>query len=143
MIQQPGESRDATDTQGDAPETLHAEDLYPDYKSEVGVSDEDGCECVAPESDEEIVDETLCESPMKNHTRSKSWKVVVHAPLLLSDSEDKEHRPQQCKLTRASPAPLREGRKAKYNRRRSNPLPVMPSKTFASCQEKAGGRGRK
>ncbi len=39
MIQQPGESRDATDTQGDAPETLHSEDLYQDLESEVGVSD--------------------------------------------------------------------------------------------------------
>jgi hypothetical protein len=48
MIQQPGESGDATDTQGDAPETLHTEDLYPDYESEVGVSDEDGGECVGP-----------------------------------------------------------------------------------------------
>ena len=28
MIQQPGESQDATDTQGDTPETLHSEDLY-------------------------------------------------------------------------------------------------------------------
>ena len=49
MIQQPGESGDATDTQVDAPETLHTEDLYPDYESEVGVSDEDGGECFAPE----------------------------------------------------------------------------------------------
>ena len=56
MIQQPGESRDATDTQGDAPETLHSEDLYQDLESEVGLSDEDGCECVAPESDVEVVD---------------------------------------------------------------------------------------
>ncbi len=39
--------------------------------------DEDGDKCVAAESDEEIVDETLCQSPMKNRTRSKSWKVVV------------------------------------------------------------------
>ncbi len=37
MIQQPGESGDAMDTQGDAPETLHMKDLYPDYESEVGV----------------------------------------------------------------------------------------------------------
>jgi hypothetical protein len=28
MIQQPGESGNATDTQGDAPETLSIEDLY-------------------------------------------------------------------------------------------------------------------
>ncbi len=68
-MQQPGESRGATDTQGDAPETLHSEDLYQDLESEVGVSDENGGECAAPESDKEIVDETLCQSPMKNHNR--------------------------------------------------------------------------
>ena len=56
MIQQPGESRDAMDTQGDAPETLHTGDLYQDFESEVGVWDEDGGECIAPESDEEIED---------------------------------------------------------------------------------------
>ncbi len=72
MIQQPGESGNATDTQGDAPETLHAEDLYPDYESEADVSDEDGGKCVAPESDEEIVDETLCQSPMKSHQEQVS-----------------------------------------------------------------------
>ena len=105
MIQQPGESRDATDTQGDAPETLLLEDLYQDFESEVGVSDEDGSECVAPESDEETVDEMLCQSPMKNSTRSKSLKVVVPEPLIPSDPEDDEHRPQQCKRNHASPAP--------------------------------------
>ena len=58
------------------------EDLYQDLESEVGVSDEDGGECVAPESDEEIVDEMLCQSPMKNSTRSKSLKVIVPEPLI-------------------------------------------------------------
>ncbi len=77
MIQQPCESRDATDTQGDAQETLHTEDLYQDLESEVGVLDEDGGQCVAPVSDEEIVDEKLCQSLMKNSTRSKSRKVIV------------------------------------------------------------------
>ncbi len=76
-IQQPGESGDATDTQGDALETLSTEDLYQDLEPEVSVSDDDGGEFVAPESDEEIVDETLYQSPMKNRTRSKSQKVVV------------------------------------------------------------------
>ena len=143
MIQQPGESRDATDTQGDPPEMLHSEDLYQDLESEVGVSDEDGGECVAPESDEEIVDETLCQSPMKNSTMSKSRKVVVPEPLIPSDSEDEEHRQEQCKRNRASPGPLRAGRKAKYVRRSSNQFPVMSSKTFASRKAKAGGQGRK
>ncbi len=52
------------------------------------MSDEDGGECVAPESDEEIVDEKLCQSPMKNRTRSKSLKVIVPEPLMPSDSQD-------------------------------------------------------
>jgi hypothetical protein len=47
-IQQPGESRDATDTQGDALETLSTEDLYQDPEQELRVSDEDGGKCVAP-----------------------------------------------------------------------------------------------
>ncbi len=55
-IQQPGESGDATDTQGDALETLTTEDLNQDPGTEEGVSDEDGSECFAPESDGEIVD---------------------------------------------------------------------------------------
>ncbi len=93
MFQQSGESGDAMDTQGDAPETLQTVDLYPDYESEVGVSDEDGGECVAPESDEEIVDRKLCQSLMKNSTRSKSQKVIVPEPLIPSDSEDDVCRP--------------------------------------------------
>ena len=84
------------DRQGDAPKTLSTEDLDQDPEPEVGVSDEDGCECVAPESDEEIVDETLYQSPMKNRTRSKSQKVIVPEPLIPSDSEDDVCRPQQC-----------------------------------------------
>ncbi len=68
--------------------------------------DEDGDECVAPESDEEVVDETLYQSPMKNHTMSKSRKVVVPEPLIPSDSKVEEHLPQQCKRNRASPAQL-------------------------------------
>ena len=138
MIQQPGESPDATDTQGDAPEMLHTEDLYQDLESEVGVSDEDGSEFVEPESDEEIVDEKLYQSPMKNSTMSKSQEVIVPDPLIPSDSEDYVCQPQQCKHNRASPAPERAGRKAKYIRRRLNPLPVMSSKMFASCKAKAG-----
>ncbi len=122
---------------------MSTEDLDQDPEPEVSVSDEDGGECVAPESDEEVVDETFYQSPMKNRTMSKSRKVVVPEPLIPSDSEDEEHRPRQCKRNRASPAPFRAGRKAKYVRRGSNPFPVMSSKTFASRKAKAGGRGRK
>ncbi len=48
-IQQPGESGNATDTQGDALETLSMEDLNQDPGPEVGVSDGYGGECIAPE----------------------------------------------------------------------------------------------
>ncbi len=142
-IQQPGQSGDATDTQGDALETLSTEDLNQDIEPEVSVSDEDGGECSAPESDEEVVDEMLYQSPMKNHTMGKSRKVVVPEPLTSSDSEDEEHRPQQCKRNRASPAPLGAGGKAKYFRRCSNQFPVMYSETVAARKAKAGGWGHK
>ncbi len=55
-------------------------------------------------SDEEILDETLHQSQMKNQTRSKSRKVVVPEPLLPSDSEDEDPRQQPSKRNRASPA---------------------------------------
>ncbi len=57
-IQEPSESGDATDTRGDVLETLTTEDLEQDPEPEVSVSDEDGDDCVAAESDEGIVDET-------------------------------------------------------------------------------------
>ncbi len=53
------ESRDATDARGDALETLTMDYLEQNPEQEVSVSDKDGHECVAAESDEEIVDETL------------------------------------------------------------------------------------
>ncbi len=129
-IQGPVESGDATDAQGDALETLSTEDLEQDPGPEVSVSDEDGdecdaAECVAAESDDEIVDGALSQSPVKNHTKSRSRKVVVPAPLIPSDSEDEEHRPESCKRNCASPAPLRAGGKAKYVRRGSNQFSVF------------------
>ncbi len=77
------------DTQGDALETLTMEDLEQDPEPEVSVLYENGDECVAAESDEEIVDETLRQKLMKNSTRSKSRKVIVPEPL--SESDDEEH----------------------------------------------------
>ncbi len=106
------------------------------------MSDEDGDECVAAESDEEIVDETIRQSPMKNRTRSKSRKVVVPEPLLPSESEDEKHRPQPRKRNRASPAPLRAGGHARYFRRNSNQFPSITSKKLADSRGKVGGRGR-
>ncbi len=61
---------------------------YPE--PEDSAPDEDGDECTAAESDEETVDETIQPSPMKNLTRSDSWKFVVPVLLLSSDSEDEE-----------------------------------------------------
>jgi hypothetical protein len=89
----PHRRRIATDTRGDALETLSTEDLDQDPEPEFSVSDEDGGECVAPESVEEIVDETLYQSPMKNRTRSKSRKVVVPEPLIPSYSKDEVFEP--------------------------------------------------
>ncbi len=45
--------------------------------------DKDGDECSAAESDEEIVDETIPQSQMKNRTRSKSRKVIVPEALIM------------------------------------------------------------
>ncbi len=120
-------SGDATDTRGDALETLNTEDLE---QPEVSVSDEDGDDCVAAGSDEEIVDETLRQSPMKNLTRSKSRKVVEPEQLLLSDSEDEEHQTQPRKRNSASPAPLRAGGNARYFRRGSNQLRLLPARSL-------------
>ncbi len=100
--QELSESRDATDARGDALKTLTTEDLEQDPGPEVSVSDEDGDECVAAESDEENVDETLRQSPMKDSTRSKSQKVAVPEPLLLSNSEDEEHRPQPYLIAKSN-----------------------------------------
>ncbi len=51
-------------------------------------SDKDGNECDAAESDDDIVDEKIQQSPMKNRTRSKSRKVAVPDTLLFSYSEN-------------------------------------------------------
>ncbi len=136
------ESGNTTDTRGDALETLTT-DLEQDPEQEVSVSDEDGDECTTAELDEEIVDEKLCQSPMKNSTRNKSQKVVVPEPLLLSNSENEERRPQPRKFNRASPPPLRAGGHARYFRRGSNQFPVIASKKLAARKGKAVGRGRR
>ncbi len=77
------------------------------------------------------MDETFHQSPIKNSTRSKSRKVVVPEPLLLSYSEDEEHRPQPSKRNQASPAPLRAGGHARYFRHSSNQFPIIASKKLA------------
>jgi hypothetical protein len=57
-------------------------------------SDMEGHECAATKSDDDIVDETVSPSPMKNRIRSKAWKVTIPAPKMCSESEDEEHRVQ-------------------------------------------------
>jgi hypothetical protein len=93
-IQEPLESGDATDTRGDALDTLTTEYLEQDPEPEDSVLDEDGDECAAAESDEEIVGETIQPSLIKKRIRSKSRKIVVPEPLLPSDSEEEEPRQQ-------------------------------------------------
>ncbi len=117
--------------------------LKEDPEPEESVLNDDGNECSAAELDEESVDETFHQSPIKNCTRSRSRKVVVPEPLLLSDSEDEEHRPLPSKSNRASPAPLRAGGHARYFRCSSNQFPIIASKKPAARKAKAGGRERK
>ena len=66
------ESGDVTDQQGNAQEDPIMNDSAPELESgnEDSASDKDGDECATAESDDEIVDETVSPSPMKNHTRS-------------------------------------------------------------------------
>ena len=76
------ESRDVMDQRGDAQEDPITDDSTPELESdsEDGASDKEGHECVAAKSDNDIVDETMPPSPMKNRTRSKAWKVPIPAP---------------------------------------------------------------
>ncbi len=81
---------------------------------EDSASDKEGNECAAAESDDDIMDETILQSPVKNRTRSKSRKVGVHEALMCSDSEDELPCQQPSKRHRASPAPLWVGGHSKY-----------------------------
>ncbi len=90
QIQKASESGDATDLQGDALDAPTMDDSVDEQalESEDCALDEDGGECAAAESEEEIVDKTIPPSPMKNQTRSKSRRVVMPEPMMPSDSED-------------------------------------------------------
>jgi hypothetical protein len=68
---------------GDALDTLTTEYLKQDPEPEDSASDKDGDELAAAESDEEILDETIPTSPIRNRTRSMSKKFVDTEPLLL------------------------------------------------------------
>ncbi len=67
----------------------------PAYEEEDSASDRDGDECAAAESDEEIVNETILQSPMKIQTRCKSYQVILPEAFQVtcSDSEDEPPRP--------------------------------------------------
>ena len=118
-VQKALESRDEMDQQGDAQADQIAEDSIPDLEpySKDSASDKDGDEYASAETDECIVDETVCPSPKKIRTRSKT-KQVIPEPLALmcSDPEDEETRPRQRKRTHASATPLRAGGTSKYFR---------------------------
>ena len=106
--------------------------------SEVIASDKEGHECAAAESDDDIVEETVSPSQMKNQTRSKARKVTIPVPIMCADSEDEEH---YRKRTHASPAPLRAGGISKYFRRNSKQFPSIARKKLAARKGRAGSRG--
>ena len=138
--------RDEMDPQGDAQEDQHAEDSLPRLEpySDDSASDKYGDENPAVESGDETVDETVRPSPTKMWTtRSKSRKPVISDPIICSDTEDNEARPQQRKRTYATITPLRAGGTSKYFRRNSNQFPSIASKTLAACKARAGKQGRK
>ena len=125
-VQQTLRPRDVMDQQGDAQEDQQAEDFPPGLElySSDGASDKDGDEYAAVESECDIVDETVRRSPMKMRTRSKArGTFVVPAPLMCSDTEDDEARPQQRKRNHTIATPLRAGATSKYLRRNSNQIP--------------------
>ncbi len=66
-------------------------------EDEDSASDKDGDECAAAESEEEIVDETVPQSQLKNRISSKSRKVIVPKALLCSEFEEELPRPQPRK----------------------------------------------
>ena len=133
------------DQQGDAQADQIAEDFIPDLEpySKDSASDKDGDEYASAETDECIVDETVCPSPKKIRTRSKSWKVNIPEPVMYSDPEDEKPHPRQRKRTRASTTPLRAGGTSKYFRRNSNHFPSIASKKLAVRRGRAGSRGSK
>ena len=94
------------------------------------------------ESEEEIVDETIRQSPTKMRTRSKSSKQVLPEPVICFDTEDDEY-PRQRKRTLAIATPLRAGGTSKYFRRNSNQFPSIASKKFAARKAQAGKKGCK
>ena len=143
-IQKALESRNVMDRQGDQ-EDPSTDDPTPELESdsEDSASDEEAHECAAAKSDDDIVDETVSPSPMKNRTRSKARKVTIPAPIMCSDFEDEERRPRPRKRTHSSPAPLRAGGTSKYFRRNSNQFPSIASKKLAARKGRAGSRGRK
>ena len=116
--------------------------LEQESENEDSASDNDSNECAAAESEDEIVDGTVPQSPMKNRTRIKSRKVVIPEALTCSDSEDELPRPQPRKHNRASPAPLKAGGHSKYFQRNSNRFSSIASKKLAQRKSTAGGRAR-
>ncbi len=144
-IQKASESGNATDARGEAQDVPTMDDLTneqaPEYED--NASDKHGDECAAAESEEEIMDETIQQSPMENQTRSKSRMVILPEAFMCSDSEDEPPRQQPRKCNCASPAQLRTGGHAKYFQRKLNQFLSIASKKLTANKRQAGGRGRK
>ena len=118
-VQKALESRDEMDQQGNAQEYQCAEDSPPRLVpcSDDSAPDKDGDEYAAVESEDEIVDETVCPSPIIMRTRSKTQhcqQTVIPDSIMCSDTEDDEPRPRQRKRNHTIATPLRAGGTSKY-----------------------------
>ncbi len=95
------ESENVMNVQGDAHDVLTMKEAYGD-----SAEDKEGNELAAAESGDDIVEEKIPPSPMKNRTRSKSRTVIVPEAPMCSDSEDELLCPLPSKRHPASPARL-------------------------------------
>jgi hypothetical protein len=98
--------------------------------------DKDG-DNAAAESEDELVFETIPQSPMTNQSKSKSRKVIIFDALMSSDSEGKHWH------IHASPTLLSVGGHTKYFRRNSKQSQSIASKKLTASKGSAGGLGRK
>ncbi len=104
--------------------------------------DKEGNKRAAAESNDDIVDETIPMSPMKNRTRSKSSRVVLPEEIMCPEPVDEPPRPQPSKRHRASPALLRAGGQAKYFQHNPNQFPSIAS-TKLTQPYSPQGKGRR
>ncbi len=98
-----------------------------------------GDEYAAAESNDEIVDKTIPQSPIKNRTWSKSRKLNVPEALMCSGSEDELPHSQPRQRIHASPAPLRAVGHAIYFLCNSNQVPSIANKKLTASKGSAYG----